>query len=152
MIYLRLLLFLVSFWRNFSKMALEQWKIVLVIALKFLFASLSVGLQCNFLLLTQAFAQYQTLRMEANHALEEKNRALTRYKRQRRRFLFRKRRRQWKNPGRTEIWWQNVLNGLMLEDEWISNFRMSREDFMALEEQLRLYIRSSESSFRGCWT
>eukprot|EP00794_Sanderia_malayensis_P020675 gene20675-biopygen17064 len=87
--------------------------------------------------------------MEANHALEEENRALARYRQKRRRFLSRRRRRQWKNPGRTENWWQNVLNGLTREDEWILNFRMSREDFVALEEQLSLYIRPSEKSFRG---
>ena len=55
-----------QFWRNISIMAPQQWKVLLVIVLKFLLASLSVGLQCNFMLLTQAFVQYQTLRMEAN--------------------------------------------------------------------------------------
>ena len=62
---------------------------------------------------------------------------------------MRRKRQQWKDPGRVENWWKNALNGLMLEDEWVLNVRMSREDFMALEEQLRFNIRPNQSSFRG---
>ena len=30
-------------------------------------------------------------------------------------------------PGRTSLWWENVLNGLSTDEEWKINFRMSRE-------------------------
>ena len=37
----------------------------------------------------------------------------------------------------------------MLPEEWVLNFRMSKEDFMNLEEILRVYIEPSADSFRG---
>ena len=42
-----------------------------------------------------------------------------------------------------------MLDGSMLPEEWIVNFRMSRNDFMRLEEKLRPYIRPNKDSFRG---
>ena len=41
-----------------------------------------------------------------------------------------------------------MLDGSMLPEEWIVNFRMCRNDFMKLEEKLRPYIRPSKISFR----
>ena len=41
-----------------------------------------------------------------------------------------------------------MLDGSMLSEEWIVNFRMSRNDFMKLEEKIRPYIRPSKDSFR----
>ena len=41
----------------------------------------------------------------------------------------RKQRRFWIRPGRTSLWWDNFLNGVMLEEEWKENFRMSRVSF-----------------------
>ena len=85
---------------------------------------------------------------ELLRAIEEKNRALFKYRQARKRFI-RNRKKHWKNSGRTEKWWRNMLDGSMLPEEWVGNFRMSRNDFMKLEEHLRPYIRPSKDSFRG---
>ena len=72
--------------------------------LKFLLTTLSVALQMNFMLLIQILHQHQALMREVSRAIEEKNRALKRYNQLRNKFLRRRARRQWKNPGRTDKW------------------------------------------------
>ena len=38
-------------------------------------------------------------------------------------------RRFWIKPGQTAMWWDNFLNGIVLEQEWKENFRMSPVNF-----------------------
>ena len=52
----------------------------------------------------------------------------------------RRQRRFWIRPGRTSLWWDNFLNGIVLEEEWKENFRMSRVSFFNLVGLLRPYI------------
>ncbi len=60
----------------------------------------------------------------------------------------RKRRRFWVRPGRTSAWWDNFLNGSMLEEEWRENFRMSRKSFFELSTELRPYIERETTHMR----
>ena len=124
-------------------------RLLVIQVLKFIICVLSSALQLHFVLLTQVMMHQHSLNQEFLDAIEEKNRALYRYRQLRSRFMRRKKKRYWKNPGRTEKWWQNMLDGSMLPEEWIVNFRMCRNDFMKLEEKLGPYIRPSKDSFRG---
>ena len=56
------------------------------------------------------------------------------------RKMSRKRRTVWVNDGRTEAWWLNMIKGILPEDDWKRNFRMTREKFCLLCEQLRPYL------------
>ena len=47
------------------------------------------------------------------------------------------RRRFWTRPGRTSAWWDNFINGTMIEEEWRENFRMSKTSLLKLAEELR---------------
>ena len=38
----------------------------------------------------------------------------------------------WVRPGRGCLWWDNVLCGFAVDQEWIENFRMSRKSFTEL--------------------
>ena len=62
--------------------------------------------------------------------------------------IIRRKRRRWINPGRTDRWWQNLWSGKLLESEWSSNLRMSREDFMELVEIMRPNLETKCGSFR----
>ena len=42
-------------------------------------------------------------------------------------------------PGRTEEWWANLNSGKMDPNEWKSNLRMSKDDFLELVETIRPY-------------
>ena len=42
-----------------------------------------------------------------------------------------------------------MLHGAMLPEEWLMKFRMSKEDFFNLGEQLRTHIKQSQNFFRG---
>ena len=59
---------------------------------------------------------------------------------ERRRRLLRKKRRFWVQAGRTEEWWQNMIGGKAPEEAWKKNFRLPRERFVELTEELRPYI------------
>ena len=56
------------------------------------------------------------------------------------RFKVRKRRRFWVRPGRTSEWWDKFVAGVVVEEEWKENFRMSRASLMSLAERLRPHI------------
>ena len=56
------------------------------------------------------------------------------------RRLLRKKRSLWVKNRRTDAWWRNMINGISRADDWKRNFRMSREQFTELCEELRPFI------------
>ena len=62
--------------------------------------------------------------------------------------IIRRKRRRWINPGQTDRWWRNLWSGKLLESEWSSNLRMSREHFMELVEIMRPNLETKCGSFR----
>ena len=51
-------------------------------------------------------------------------------------------------PGRTGQWWENFLNQLVLPEDWKDNFRMNRENFYKLVDDLRPYITKQTTMMR----
>ena len=45
---------------------------------------------------------------------------------------IRGKRRFWVKPGRTDLWWQNMIQNRCLEEDW----RMSKNEFMKLVDEL----------------
>lgn len=73
------------------------------------------------------------------------------FARKRRRACFakrnnKKRRSTWRQNGRTESWWAKLLSNEMPLDTWKKNFRMSREEFKKLADELRPFISPDLSS------
>ena len=62
------------------------------------------------------------------------------------------RRKYWVKPGRTSLWWENLLNGLSADEEWKINFRMSRRDFFHLADLLRPDIEADANAIRDVLT
>ncbi|XP_065651247.1 putative nuclease HARBI1 [Hydra vulgaris] len=54
-----------------------------------------------------------------------------------------KKRRNWENPGRSDIWWRNLESGYLLTEEWILNLRMDYNVFMKLVDSIRHHISLS---------
>ena len=52
----------------------------------------------------------------------------------------RKPRKAWIRPGRTSQWWDNFVSGLMLEEEWKENFRISKSTFLKLCDAVRPFL------------
>ena len=44
----------------------------------------------------------------------------------------------WTRPGRTGIWWQNFLDIVVILEEWITHFRLSKDTFIDLCDELRI--------------
>lgn len=53
--------------------------------------------------------------------------------------------RSWRRPGRTDAWWNNLYEGRLPEDEWKKNFRMTRELFMSLADEMRFFLAPKRS-------
>lgn len=51
-------------------------------------------------------------------------------------------------PGRNDEWWENMWNERTLPEEWNKNFRMSRDNFVNLADQLRPHISPDPSNPR----
>ena len=58
----------------------------------------------------------------------------------------RKQRAMWRQNGRTDTWWYKLLTGEMPAETWKKNFRMSREEFEKLTNELRPFISPDSSS------
>ncbi|KAK0154839.1 putative nuclease HARBI1 [Merluccius polli] len=57
------------------------------------------------------------------------------------------RRRFWVRPGRTSSWWDNFVNGVVVDKEWRENFR--KTSLIALSEELRPYIQRQTTAMRA---
>ena len=56
--------------------------------------------------------------------------------------------RYWVRPGRSNIWWTNILNNKATLEEWRENFRMSEASFYMLCEELRPYLTKQTTKLR----
>ena len=53
-----------------------------------------------------------------------------------------------KRPGRTSAWWDNFVAEEVTPEEWRENFRMSRNTFLILCEELRPFIQKKARNMR----
>lgn len=60
----------------------------------------------------------------------------------------RRTRRFWVRPGRTTAWWDNFVTGVVVDEEWKENFRMTKQSFYKLCDELRLYIERQATVMR----
>ena len=58
------------------------------------------------------------------------------------------RRTHWIRPDRTSAWWDNIRNGVSLEVDYKENFRMRKENFENLCEELRPYLSRRSTIMR----
>ena len=61
----------------------------------------------------------------------------------------RKRRRFWVRPGRTSLWWDNLIAGVAVDEEWKENFRMSKSRFFKLRDELLPCIKKKTTIMRS---
>ena len=94
-------------------------------------------IQVNVVLILQTIAHYKRRTNELLNLLgsvsvtsSQKGAKKMRKKRKPKRF--------WTRPGRTGIWWQNFLDNVVILEEWIENFRLSKETFIELCDELQI--------------
>ena len=63
-----------------------------------------------------------------------------------RRPTLRRRKRFWVKPEQTDLWWRNMLEGRCVSEDWQKNFRMPKDKFMELVDELRPFISPSPNS------
>ena len=62
----------------------------------------------------------------------------------------RRKRRFWVKPGRTDSWWENMIQDRCLDEDWKKNFRMGKGSFVNLVDELRPYITPDQRAPRPC--
>ncbi|XP_057290960.1 putative nuclease HARBI1 [Hydractinia symbiolongicarpus] len=82
------------------------------------------------------------------NAVEDHNAVLRKMQNLKHRVNKRRKRRRWINPGRTDLWWQNLYSGALLEQEWCQNLRMDYPTFMNLVDKIRVEVEPAHNSFR----
>ncbi len=60
-----------------------------------------------------------------------------------------KARRFWVRPGRTAAWWQNFVDGKVIDEEWRENFRMDKDSFYRLVEELEPFLEKQVTNMRA---
>ena len=112
------------------------------------FIPLIAALQLNLVLICRQVAFYQQrirgicqLMMTTTNNTSSRSRInKSKKKRQARRF--------WVRPGRTQVWWQNFLNNIVVDEEWKENFIMTKNTFMELCEELRGHLQKNDTHLR----
>ena len=120
---------------RFSKMALNQSHIQTIAAL----------LQVNIVLILQTIAQYKRRKNELLNLLASVS-VTSSQKGVKKKRKKRKPKRFWTRPGRTGKWWQNFLDNVVILEEWIENFRLSKETFTELCDDLRPFLTKSDTT------
>ena len=101
---------------------------------------------CNttlLLLLDEFLESQKTL----EDAVRERNRPLRRYIRRSERYIIRRPRLHWKNPGRTDSFWDNLVNDRTPSSEWRKKLRMDKEIFMELVQLLAPILNPDPKTF-----
>ena len=53
-----------------------------------------------------------------------------------------------KKPGRTDLWWKNLFEGVALDSDWKKNFRVRKNDFFDLVEMIRPFASKRSTRAR----
>ena len=85
-------------------------------------------------------SHFQNNMLLASHLTKRKSYWWKRLKFNAIRQANRKRRTTWYVKGRTDKWWDNMISGRLPEDNWKKTFRMSREKFEQLVNELNPWI------------
>ena len=108
-----------------------------------LFSCLLLQFHC-LLYLSMAYKQHVSKQLIIYYATKQsKMRRKARHIRLRK--LLRKKRSRWVNSGRTDLWCENMINGVSPDNDWKRNFHMSKGKFLELCEELRSYISPGNS-------
>ena len=51
-------------------------------------------------------------------------------------------------PGRTDAWWQNLINDRLPPKEWKKNLRLTKADFMKLVDLIKPHAKERSSRTR----
>ena len=104
----------------------------IIVVLLVLLSCLLVLQQVNLAMMNKYRTLYHQKQLQVSQIIDSSRRKCPRKERKRRRF--------WVRPGRTSAWWDSFLNGIMLEEKWRKNFRMSRMSLFKLCNLFRPYI------------
>ena len=102
-------------------------------------------LQVNIALILQTIAQYKRRKNELLNLLASVS-VTSSQKGAKKKRKKRKPKRFWTRPGRTGKWWQNFLDNVVILEEWIENFRLSKETFTELCDDLRPFLTKSDTT------
>ena len=137
------------FWREVGvfKMAPSRMRRMILFPFLQQFAGLlSTLMQLHGLLYLYMLYRKRNIDLLVGHFARKRNLFVRKSKELKLRRLRRKKRSRWVNEGRTDQWWQNMITGISPEEDWKKNFRMTRQEFNKLCDELRPYISPNPKS------
>lgn len=110
----------------------EEKKLIATVALCNLLSTLISLYQWNVLLINVATATFIKLRQRLHNVGSNPGKVCKRRKKSLRTC--------WVRPGRTDAWWNNFMNDVVVAKEWKENFRMGKNNFFKLCDELRPFL------------
>uniref|UniRef100_A0A1X7VJZ9 Uncharacterized protein n=1 Tax=Amphimedon queenslandica TaxID=400682 RepID=A0A1X7VJZ9_AMPQE len=55
----------------------------------------------------------------------------------------------WVKPGRTDDWWMNFVNDVVVDKDWKDNFRMRKDNFLRLCDKLCSFLEKNATNLRN---
>ena len=120
----------------------------IILALIMLLNALAGAASLNALFAVLATNMHARRRSHLMSVIENSSRRLYRMAKATKNRRKRTERRFWQRPGRTGVWWKNFVTGVMLPEEWRENFRMSRDSFFELCEEVRPFLEKQTTNMR----
>ena len=100
-------------------------------------------LEVNVVLLLRSVSSYnRRMRNMINLVSETSHRSTKKSRRKQNRRRF------WERPGRVSTWWENFVNDVVVPEEWRENFRMTKETFTSLCDELRAALQKEDTTMR----
>ena len=122
----------------------NSFAITLISILNSLVATVNFG----YLLATYLRNVHRARRNRLVALAEQSSRRLFAFKSRSTSARKRKDRRFWQRSGRTSVWWLNFVGQVVIPEEWRENFRMFRENFLNLYDQLRPFLLRQRTNMR----
>jgi hypothetical protein len=123
-----------------NKMEEEKMRLVAAVALCNLLSTLTSLYHWNLVLINLASATFVKLRQRLCNVGRNSGKVCK---------LRKKRPRTcWVRPGRTDVWWENFLNDVVVAKERKENFRMGKYNFFKLCDELRPFLEKKSTSMR----
>ena len=121
-------------------------RLILISLVQHFAALFSVFMQFHGLMYLYMLYRKRNIDLVVAHFARKRNLFLRKCKDLKLRRLRRKQRSTWFNNGRTDQWWKNMFTGVSPEEDCKRNFRMTRQEFDDLCEQLRPHISPNPKS------
>ena len=128
---------------------MNDWQKKIIVALITVLSSLAIAAKFNAILAVCSNNWYKIRRRNFASIVNNSSCKLQLLRRVRACRKVRNPRRYWIRPGRTKSWWNNFKQNVVVAEEWKENFRMSKDSFYKLCNEVRPFLQKKTTIMRA---